>query len=102
MVRACKRTLARLAVGATLVFVPVAAAGCGAATHYIVQGIAHKALNSVVKSEKGRKDVDKVFCVDNVYQAFKDVKHHHLVFGALTLRSAIRNCEAGFSKNAAP
>jgi hypothetical protein len=102
MVRACKRTLARLAVGATLIFVPVAAAGCGAATHYIVQGIAHKALNTVIRSQKGRKDVDKAFCVANVYQVFKDVKHHHFVFGALTARSAIKNCEAGFSKNAVP
>jgi hypothetical protein len=99
MVRACKRTLARFAVGAVLVAVPVAAGGCGAGSHYLIQGVVHKALNTVVRSEKGRKDVDKVFCVDNVYQAFKDAKHRHYLWGALTVRSALRNCEAGFSKN---
>ena len=102
MVQASKRALARLAVGAALVFVPVAAGGCGAATHYVEQGIAHKALNAVIKSEKGRKDVDKVFCADNVYRAFKDIKGHHYIFGALTVKSAIKNCEAGFSKNSKP
>jgi hypothetical protein len=102
MVRAVKRTLARLAVVATLVFIPVAAAGCGAAAHYVGQGILHKALNTVIRSQKGRKDVDKAFCVDNVYHAIKDFSHHHYLFGALTVRSAIHNCEAGFSKNAKP
>ena len=102
MVGAFKRTFARLAVGATLVFIPLTAAGCGAATHYIGQSLAHKALDTVIRSEKGRKDVDKAFCVENVYQAFKDVKHHHYLFGALTVKSALKNCEAGFSKNSKP
>ena len=99
MVRTVKRTLARLAIGATLVLVPVVAGGCGAAAHYVEQGVLHKALNTVIRSKKGRKDVDKLFCVDNVIRAFKDVKGHHYIFGALTVKSAIKNCEAGFSRN---
>ncbi len=102
MARALKRTLARLAVVGTLVLVSVAAAGCGAAAHYVGQGILHKALNTVIRSKKGRKDVDKAFCIDNVYHAIKDLSHHHYLFGALTVRSAIHNCEAGFSRNAKP
>jgi hypothetical protein len=102
MGRAFKHTLARLAVGATLVFIPLTAAGCGAASHYVVQGLAHKALDTVIRSEKGRKDVDKAFCVDNVYHVVTDFKHHHYLFGALTAKSALKNCEAGFSKNAKP
>jgi len=102
MVRAIKRTFARLAVGAALVLIPVTATGCGAASRYLGQGILHKALNTVIRSEKGRKDVDKAFCVENVIQAFKDAKHHHYLFGALTVKSAIHNCEAGFSKSSKP
>jgi hypothetical protein len=102
MVRACKRALTRLAVVATLVAVPIAVGGCGAASHYLGNVVGHKILNSVIKSTKGRKDVDKLFCADNVYQAFKDVKHHHYVFGALNVKTAIKNCEAGFSKNSKP
>jgi hypothetical protein len=102
MVRASKRTFARIVVGATLVFIPLAAAGCGAASHYVLQGVAHKGLDAIVKSEKGRKDIDKAFCLDNVYHAFKDIKGHHYIFGALTVKSAIKNCEAGYSKNSKP
>jgi hypothetical protein len=99
MVRACKRSLARFAVGAVLVAVAITAGGCGAASHYLVQGVVHKALNTVVTSKKGREDVDKAFCLDNVYRAFKDVTHRHYLWGALTAKSALKNCEAGFSKN---
>jgi hypothetical protein len=35
-----------------------------------------------------------------VYRAFHDVTHHHLIFGALNVRQAVKNCEAGFSKRA--
>jgi hypothetical protein len=102
MVAAGKRALARLAVVAALIGVPVAAAGCGAGTHLVGQAIVHKIANTIVTSKSGRKKIDKVFCLDNVYNAIKDIHRHHYVFGALTVEQAVKNCEAGFKKNAAP
>lgn len=102
MVHASKRLVSRLAVIATLALVPVVVGACGAATHYLGQKVLHAAANRLITSASGRRKVDKLFCLDNAYYAFKDIRHGHYLFGALTAEQALKNCEAGFKKNARP
>jgi hypothetical protein len=100
MRRPIRRTLARLAVVVVLASVPLATSGCGAAGHYLGGIVAHHIANHFAKTPAARRRVDKAFCAYNVYRAFHDLTHHHLIFGALNVHQALRNCEAGFSKNA--
>jgi hypothetical protein len=95
-----RRALARFAVICALVTVPVAATGCGAAGHYLGGVVAHHVINHYAKTPTARRRVSKAFCVYHVYRAFHDLTHHHLIFGALNVHQALKNCEAGFSKNA--
>jgi len=99
MARSARRDLARLAVICVLLTVPVMATGCGAAGHYVGGVVAHKIANHFAKTPAARRRVSKAFCVYNVYRAFHDVTHHHLIFGALNAHQALKNCEAGFGKN---
>ena len=94
-----RRSLARIAVICVLVAVPVTAAGCGAAGHYIGNVVAHHIANHFAKTPAARRRVDKAFCIYSVYRAIHDFTHHHVLFGALNARQALKNCEAGFSKN---
>ncbi len=96
MTRSLRRLSARLLVVSVLVLTPVAAAGCGAAGHYVGGIIAHHVANHLV----GRRRANKIFCVYSVYRTVHDFSHHHLLFGALNLHQAFRNCEAGFSRTA--
>jgi hypothetical protein len=77
-----------------------AAAGCGAAGHYVANVVARKIANHYAKTPAARRRVNRAFCVYSVYRAFHDVTHHHLIFGALNAHQALKNCEAGFGKNA--
>jgi hypothetical protein len=99
MTRSVKRTIARLAIVCALATVPIAAAGCGAAGHYIGGVVAHKIANHFATTPAARRRVSKAFCAYNVYRAFHDLTHHHLLWGALNVHQALRNCEAGFGKN---
>lgn len=74
--------------------------GCGAAGHYFGGVIAHHIANHFARTPAQRRHVSQAFCAYNVYRAFHDVTHHHLIFGALNIHAAIKNCEAGFSRNA--
>jgi len=100
MAHSFRRSVARLAVIGVLICSPVAIIGCGAAGHYIGNVVAHKIANHFAKTPAARRRVDKAFCVYTVYRAFHDLTHHHLIFGALNVHLALKNCEAGFSKNA--
>jgi hypothetical protein len=93
-------SLARIAVICVLLTVPVAAAGCGSASHYIGNVAAHKIANHFAKTPAAKRRVNQAFCVYSVYRAFHDLTHHHLIFGALNAHQALTDCEAGFSKNA--
>ena len=99
MAQSLRRSLARAAVICVLLAVPVAAAGCGSAGHYIGNVVAHKVANHFAKTPAAKRRVDVAFCAYSVYRAFHDVTHHHLIFGALNARQALKNCEAGFSKS---
>ena len=99
MTRSLRRRLARLAVVCALLSVPVAATGCGAASHYLGNVVAHKIANHFARSPAARRRVNRAFCIYSVYRAFHDVTHHHLIFGALNAHQALRNCEAGFGRN---
>jgi hypothetical protein len=98
MTRSLGRTLARLAVVCVLASVPLATTGCGAAGHYFGGVIAHHIANHFAKTPAAGRRVSKAFCVYNVYRAFHDLTHHHLIFGALNVHQALKNCEAGFGK----
>ena len=100
MAHSFRRSLARVAVICALLAAPVAVAGCGAASHYVGNVVAHKIANHFAKTPAAKRRVNKAFCVYSIYRAFHDVTHHHLIFGALNVRQAVKNCEAGFSKRA--
>jgi hypothetical protein len=99
MAKSWRRSLARIAVVCVLLTAPIAAAGCGAASHYVGNVVAHKIANHFAKTPAARRRVNKAFCVYSVYRAFHDITHHHLIFGALNAHQALKNCEAGFGKN---
>ena len=100
MPRSLRSVIARLAVTCLLIVTPIAASGCGAATHYFGGVIAHHIANHYAHTPAQRRHVSQAFCAYHVYRAFHDVTHHHLIFGALNIHQAIKNCEAGFSRNA--
>ncbi len=100
MAGSLRRLLARVAVVCVLFTVPVAATGCGAASHYLAGVAAHHVANHFAKTPKARRRVNQAFCIYSVYRAFHDITHHHLIFGALNAHQALKNCEAGFSKSA--
>jgi hypothetical protein len=99
MAHSLRRSLARIAVICTLLTIPVVAVGCGSAGHYIGNVVAHKIANHFAKTPAARRRVNQAFCAYSVYRAFHDLTHHHLIFGALNAHQALKNCEAGFSKN---
>lgn len=98
MVHSFRRSLPRIAVICALLVVPAGLAGCGAASHYIGNVVAHKIATHFAKTPAAKRRVNKAFCVYSIYRAFHDVTHHHLIFGALNAHQALKNCEAGFSK----
>ncbi|MEA2196311.1 MAG: hypothetical protein QOJ25_362 [Solirubrobacteraceae bacterium] len=95
-----RRCLARIAVTCVLVAVPISATGCGAAGHYFGGVVAHHIINHYAKTPRQRRYVSQAFCAYSVYRAFHDATHHHLIFGALNAHQALKNCKAGFSRNA--
>ena len=95
-----RRNLVRLAVCCVLLAATLGVTGCGAAGHYVGNVVAHKIANHFAKTPAARRRVNRAFCVYSVYRAFHDVTHHHLIFGALNAHQALKNCEAGFGKNA--
>jgi hypothetical protein len=95
---AYRRSLARIAVVLTLLTVPIAAAGCGAASHYVGGVAAHHAANHFAKTPRAKRNVSRAYCAYSVYRAFHDVTHHHLIFGALNAHQALTNCMAGFKR----
>jgi hypothetical protein len=95
-----RRLLARLAITGVLVAVPIAATGCGAAAHYFGGAIANHIAQHYAKTSTQKRHVSQAYCLYSVYRAVHDFTHHHLIFGALNAHQALKNCEAGFSKNA--
>ena len=99
MAHSLRRTLARVAVICVLSAVPLAAAGCGSASHYAAGVIAHKIANHFAKTPAAKRHVSQAYCLYSVDRAFHDLRHHHFIFGALNIHQALKNCEAGFGKN---
>jgi hypothetical protein len=91
-----RRAAARLLVIGVLALVPLGAAACGAAGHYVGGVIAHHIANRVL----GHRRASQAYCIYSVYRSVHDFRHHHLLFGALNLHQAYVNCRAGFSRNA--
>lgn len=100
MSKSLRTLLARLAVTCALMAAPLAATGCGAAGHYFGGVVAHHLANHFARTPAQRRHVSQAYCVYSVYRAFHDVTHRHFIFGALNVHQAIKNCEAGFSRNA--
>ncbi len=99
LIRSLWRFVAHVAVICALLTAPVALVGCGAASHYVGNVLAHKVANHFARTPAAKRRVNQAFCVYSVYRAFHDLTHHHLIFGALNAHQALRNCEAGFSRN---
>jgi hypothetical protein len=98
--RSLKRLFARLAVICVLLSAGFAVTGCGSAAHYIGNVAGHKIANHFAHTPAARRRVNRAFCAYSVYRAFHDFRHHHFIFGALNAHQALKNCEAGFSRNA--
>ena len=98
MAHSLRRSLARFAVLCALVTVPLTATGCGAASHYVGGVVVHHIANSLAKPPAQKRLVSQAYCAYTVYRAVHDLTHHHLIFGALNVHQAIKNCEAGFRR----
>ena len=94
-----RRTRARLAIACVVLTMAITGAGCGAASHYVGNVVAHKIANHYARTPAAKRRVNRAFCIYSVYRAFHDLTHHHLIFGALNAHQALKNCEAGFGKN---
>jgi hypothetical protein len=99
VIRSLRRSAAQVATICALLTVPVSLAGCGAASHYVGNVLAHKIANHFARTPAAKRRVNQAFCVYSVYRAFHDLTHHHLIFGALNAHQALRNCEAAFERN---
>jgi hypothetical protein len=100
MCRSVRRAIAQVAVVGVLLTAGVAVAGCGSAAHYVGNVAGHKIANHFARTPAARRRVSRAFCAYSVYRAFHDFRHHHFIFGALNAHQALKNCEAGFSRNA--
>jgi hypothetical protein len=100
MAHSFRRSLARVTVICALFALPVAAGGCGAASHYVGGVVVRHLADHFAKSAAAKRHVSQAYCLYSVDRAFHDLTHHHVIFGALNVHQALKNCEAGFSKSA--
>ena len=98
--RRSRRLAARCLIVAMLLCAPVIAAGCGAGSGYLGNVVGHHIANHFARTPQARRRVNRAFCVYSVYRTFHDFTHHHYIFGALNAYQALKNCEAGFGRNA--
>lgn len=89
-----KRIITTLLIIAALAF-----AGCGGVGHAVGGVIVHKVTNHLVKSAKGKRNVNKVFCLYHGHRVIVDIKHHHLIGAGINAVEAYKSCKAGFGKH---
>jgi hypothetical protein len=91
-----KRRLALIATVLSLSVSALGLAGCGAGGHYLGGAVAHHVANHFVHTSRGRRRVNKVFCLYHGHRVLADVRHGHYIIAGLNALAAYRACRAGF------
>jgi hypothetical protein len=94
--RRARRTLALMATVLVIAVPALATAGCGAVSHAVGGVAAHHILNHIVHSAKGRRNVNKLFCVYHGHRVFVDVRTHHYFAAGINAYEAYKACKHGF------
>jgi hypothetical protein len=94
-----RRTVALLATVLVLAGSALGAAGCGSGGHLVGGVVAHHAINHFVHTAKGRRRVNKVFCLYHGHRILVDLRTHHVFAAGLNAVEAYRACKAGFGRH---
>jgi hypothetical protein len=96
--RRLRRTLALLSAMLVIAVPALAAEGCGAVSHAVGGSAAHHLINHFVHSAKGRRRVNKVFCLYHGRRVLVDLHTHHVFAAGINAIAAYRSCKHGFSR----
>jgi hypothetical protein len=91
-----KRKVATLLAVLVLSVSALGVAGCGAGGHYLGGVVAHHAANHLVHTARGRRRVNKVFCLYHGHRVLADVRNGHYFIAGLNALAAYHACRAGF------
>jgi hypothetical protein len=94
-----RRTLAVLATVLVIGVPALASAGCGAVSHAVGGIAAHHIANHFVHSAKGRRRVNKVFCLYHGHRVLVDLRTHHVFAAGINALQAYRSCKHGFGRH---
>jgi hypothetical protein len=93
-----KRRLALIVTVLALSISALGVAGCGAGGHYLGGVVAHHAVNRFVHTSRGRRRVNKVFCLYHGHRVLADVRGGHYFIAGLNALQAYHACKAGFGR----
>jgi hypothetical protein len=91
-----KRRLALIVTVLALSVSALGVSGCGAGGHYLGGVVAHHAANHFVHTSRGRRRVNKLFCLYHGHRVLVDFRNGHPFFAGLHALSALHDCRAGF------
>jgi hypothetical protein len=94
--RPVKRALCVAGVVLGLAVPALASAGCGGGSHYVGGAVAHHVINHFVRSQAGRRRVNKLFCVYHGHRILVDVRNGHYFAAGLNGLAAYHACKGGF------
>jgi hypothetical protein len=94
--RSFRRSLVVVLAVLTIAGSAVGAAGCGAGGHLLGGVVAHHVLNHFVHSARGRRNVNRLFCLYHGHRVLVDIRNHHPFIAGLNALEAYRACKAGF------
>ena len=97
--RSLRRTAAVLAAVLVIAVPALGASGCGAVSHALGGAAAHHIINHFVHTAKGRRRVNKVFCLYHGHRLLVDLTHHHVIGAGINAVEAYRSCKAGFGRH---
>lgn len=94
--RAVRRLILAVLCVAALAGSAVAAGGCGSGGHYLGGVAAHHIANHFAHTARGRRRVNKVFCLYHGHRVLVDLRTHHVLTAGLNAVSAYHACRGGF------
>jgi hypothetical protein len=94
--RSIRRPLAVLFAVLALGGTALSAEGCGAGGHLLGGIVAHHVVNHFVHSAKGRRRVNKLFCLYHGHRLLVDIRNGHPFIAGLNALQAFDACKAGF------
>ncbi|MGA9859700.1 MAG: hypothetical protein WBQ18_17680 [Solirubrobacteraceae bacterium] len=94
--RSLRRTVAVIAAVLVIGVPALAASGCGAVSHALGGVAAHHIINHFVHTARGRRRVNKLFCLYHGHRLIVDLRHHQVIGAGINAVAAYRSCRAGF------